>query len=766
VYILKKSKKILLSVLFIIIGATVVSGDVIHVYNNGFYIARGVYYQLNRRVTNAGIVDVHVLVVDLTYPGITLGPVMPNHGSRNTTTNLLRDGGAIGGINADFFNMGVYPGTPFGTVIQNGQILEMYRGRDDFATFLIDVHNTPLIEYIQPDIVFLNNGIRNLTIQAINKIEGAISATVFDRNAIYNTTGIDARQSGLVKIVVENDVITHISEPGEVVDVPYGGYIIALSQSYATYFTESILVGHTAELFVDASVDIDAIWQAIGGAGTILQDGQLSTSGYVVAPNSRHPRSAVGFSEDESTVFLVAVDGRGRSAGATHAEMATIMQDIGAYRAMHLDGGGSTTLGLREPGQENMRVINTVSDGSQRRVVNALGVFNNSIAGILSDIEIRTFPNRVFVGDVLDVNPVGLDGHLNTLELASDMVLLATESPVSRDGNMFFPTVPAPIDFNLTYGNFNTTASIEVLELAQIVPNVQTLDLNTGETATLTFTGLSPLGHSEQLNSVFIEATPADVGSFYNNVFTAGTSSGVIRASIGDIATYIGVSVNEQGHIDHPESDVSQNPYNVLLEPEDPGFDITIAGNTSLAPFLELPEIGDFVQMRNRALHTFMRGSNLGVFVGPTEITEMENLDTMAWSISYRLDNIGNGIGMVSLNATNGSLTNTSVYNWRFISEVNYYDIDHVIVLINTQVDTLPVYEQQMLLHALEQMVLERSVFVVSAVGTESTATIENGVNFINLGSLFDGDDINDNFQILRLRIYQGNINFDMQNAF
>ncbi|MCL1995623.1 MAG: phosphodiester glycosidase family protein [Defluviitaleaceae bacterium] len=763
----KMLKKMLSTALFIFVGVTAAHASPIHTHTTGFPISRGVYYQQNRHITSAGIVDVHVITVHLDYPGLTLGPVTPSHGDRDTTTNMLQYSGAVGGINADFFNMSLNPGTSYGQLIQNGLLLEMNRGGTSFATFLMDIYNTPLIEYVQADIIFLNDGIRNLTIQGINKIEAdPISATIFDQHAIYNTAGIDSRQEGLVKVVVEDGVITHISYPGELVYVPYNGFIIALAESYAYYFTESVLVGHSAELYIEANVDMDMIWQAIGGGSIILEHGELSTTGYIVAPNARHPRSAIGFNQMSDTVFLVAVDGRGTSIGATHEEMATILLELGAYRAMHFDGGGSTTLGLRTPREAYVRAINTFSDEAQRRVVNALGVFNNAPVGELTGIDIRTFPNRVFVGDALHVYPVGLDAHLNNLVIDSAFAHISSVPMLPREGNRFFPTIPGTFDINLAFGIHNATVEVEVLDLAQIVPNMQELELDTGESISLAFTGLSPLGHRGPLNVVRVDIMPIEVGTFYNGVFTAGTESGVIRASVGTVATYIGVNVNEQGHISHPASHVSRNPYRAFLDPHEPGFDITVVGNTSVEPFFDTDDLNFHVQIRNNALHNFMRGSNLGVFSGPTEIEGMENLPTLSWTSNYSFHNLGNGAAVISLNAERGSLTGTSPYNWSFVREIAYFEIEHVIILVNRQMYTLPAHEQQMFRHALEQMATQRSIFVISSTDAENSSVIENGVNYINLSGLFHEEEVNDNFQILRLRIYQGNITFDMQNVF
>lgn len=58
----------------------------------------------------------------------------------------------------------------------------------------------------------------------------------------------------------------------------------------------------------------------------------------------RHPRAALGLSDDH--VIAVACDGRrsGVDAGLTMAELAEVLRDLGATDAINLDGGGSTTL--------------------------------------------------------------------------------------------------------------------------------------------------------------------------------------------------------------------------------------------------------------------------------------------------------------------------------------------------------------------------------------------------------------------------------------
>jgi exopolysaccharide biosynthesis protein len=89
------------------------------------------------------------------------------------------------------------------------------------------------------------------------------------------------------------------------------------------------------------------------------------------------PRTAIGFSRDGRKMFLLTADGR-QSAfaeGLGLDELATMMVELGAYHAVNLDGGGSTTMIAREPGSATGQVENRPSDGAQRRVPNGLALF-------------------------------------------------------------------------------------------------------------------------------------------------------------------------------------------------------------------------------------------------------------------------------------------------------------------------------------------------------------------------------------------------------
>lgn len=85
---------------------------------------------------------------------------------------------------------------------------------------------------------------------------------------------------------------------------------------------------------------------AFGGFFTILKDFQKLP--FPLKTNDS--RTALGFSEDEKTLYILAVEGERhrRSIGLSFQECADIMLAIGAKDAMQMDGGGSTSLFINQ----------------------------------------------------------------------------------------------------------------------------------------------------------------------------------------------------------------------------------------------------------------------------------------------------------------------------------------------------------------------------------------------------------------------------------
>lgn len=87
---------------------------------------------------------------------------------------------------------------------------------------------------------------------------------------------------------------------------------------------------------------------AIGGGPVIVKDGFINVTNeeeqmFVKGENDRHPRTAMGYNRKRQLIIL-AIQGRfpGIAEGATLAEEAKILADLGCVEALNLDGGGSS----------------------------------------------------------------------------------------------------------------------------------------------------------------------------------------------------------------------------------------------------------------------------------------------------------------------------------------------------------------------------------------------------------------------------------------
>jgi len=94
----------------------------------------------------------------------------------------------------------------------------------------------------------------------------------------------------------------------------------------------------------------------------------------------RNPRTAMGLTEDKQTLILAVVDGRtSDSAGMYGEELASLMDQLGAYVAFNLDGGGSSQMWRSGTGYLNDYDGNNSGSGL-RSVANHWGVFAGGVA--------------------------------------------------------------------------------------------------------------------------------------------------------------------------------------------------------------------------------------------------------------------------------------------------------------------------------------------------------------------------------------------------
>jgi hypothetical protein len=152
------------------------------------------------------------------------------------------------------------------------------------------------------------------------------------------------------------------------------------------------------EDYLPGTINIGQIKTAVSGfAGGkfILKSGLINTTDL-----STRPRTGIGLSADKRYVYILAIAGSSgltdSSLGAGLTEMAGVFKAIGAANAINLDGGGSTTLVDRAPGNNSAYIL----IGGGRPVAVNLAVLYDGVIGGGTPVNTNPPP----VNTVLPVN--------------------------------------------------------------------------------------------------------------------------------------------------------------------------------------------------------------------------------------------------------------------------------------------------------------------------------------------------------------------------
>lgn len=118
--------------------------------------------------------------------------------------------------------------------------------------------------------------------------------------------------------------------------------------------------------------------EAVSGRPLLVAGGEVALDALDPFPgaNQRQPRTAAGVARGGRTVLLVVVDGRQtHSRGLTLYQLARVLVELGAERAINLDGGGSSAMYVERAG-------GIVSSPSRGRWVRALGMDETDTARV------------------------------------------------------------------------------------------------------------------------------------------------------------------------------------------------------------------------------------------------------------------------------------------------------------------------------------------------------------------------------------------------
>ena len=300
----------------------------------------------------------------------------------------------LAGINGDFFDINStkpLPKQTTGASVNNGEVVRaVSSGRqvgftnDGTTNSLIGGKELKFTSSHYLTVYDENqNEIQSFEINKINQ------APTGNEIAIYFSYYTEANANGIVTATVpaENSYIVENQERGYANSGTqfYGrGEVTSIDTAKELYVGQFAVVTENEEVqaLLDAKPLVRIQQNVIGdyadcdnisGCGA-----QLVVNGEYVANSDgmshyRHPRTVIGKKSDGSIV-MVTVDGRQADSGMygmTYDELSAMMMYYGVEEAYNLDGGGSTTMIIRN-GKGGFDVKNTPSDGGERHDANGI----------------------------------------------------------------------------------------------------------------------------------------------------------------------------------------------------------------------------------------------------------------------------------------------------------------------------------------------------------------------------------------------------------
>lgn len=394
-------------------------------------------YEISRDKKNA---QANVVTVDLNNPHIKINTVAGGgtYTNKATVSQMADRTNAVALVNGDFFTMQLQ-GVPLGASIIDGDMKSSPAVLTDIWSFGIDENNTAFIDSTKfVGKVTAPNG-KSYPIDGLNKTfywyqpskEYSHESKIQMYDSFWSSKSRGDKTAGEVLLSEDNVVEQIVYRKNIDMKIPKGKKILQVSGGSERFVRENIKVGDKVQ--INTNIEPNRNWKMmIGGHALLLENGAIKKyTKDVSSIGGIRARTAVGISKDGKTVYIVSCEGRTkRSAGLSLNELSQFMLDLGAFKAINLDGGGSTAMAVRNLGDiKRTRVTNPERNAAERKVVNGLGVFNTTTnTGVISDVKFESDLNTI-VGEQINLKlKSAWDEFLNPIDIKDRTYTVADNS--------------------------------------------------------------------------------------------------------------------------------------------------------------------------------------------------------------------------------------------------------------------------------------------------------------------------------------------------
>ncbi|UJF33238.1 stalk domain-containing protein [Paenibacillus hexagrammi] len=434
-------------------------------------------------------VNANVIEVDLTNPNVKIDAMAGtnNQFTKNQSVlGMVKDTGAVAGVNGDFFNT-TAEGVPEGAQITNGKVMATPAKISGLYSFAITKDNQPIVDIFDFQGTVTAKDGTSFELGGVNKTfywDDDGNPLIADGLFLYTDAWAMTQRAvdGIhvpTEALVVNDVVKEIQIDTNVkMAAPANGYILRGSGLAKDFIVNHLKVGDKITTKYDmiphdASKNYD--WKSfkmlIGGSTLLVDEAKPSYFTRNVNDfNGYQPRSrtAIGYSQDKKTAYIITADNNGSSKGMTLPELQEFMIQAGVWRGMVLDGGGSTQLVSRPLGEFTPQLTNKTEYGNQRAVANGVGVYSLAPKGELKGLILKG-QNVLFKNESSTYQFNAYDDYYNPVDITNIIPQWTSSSSVGTfKDNVFTATQIGKTQITAKSGKGTASMDVEVVGRDQI----------------------------------------------------------------------------------------------------------------------------------------------------------------------------------------------------------------------------------------------------------------------------------------------------------
>ena len=463
-------------------------------------IGKGVQFTAFERLDARGWINGEMLEIDISNSNISTevlqsGGVVSASAPISEATNRE---GAIASVNGDFFDINGTQASS-GVEIKNRELIKGPNNGRELSAGITTDGIGKLADVMLDGTVSFHDQAHSLA---------ALNQSSIPENGIglYNSLWGQASRSSAVfgsdsvyEVIVEDGVVVKAGSEissGKIEE----DTLVFIGREAGAEKLETLHIGDAVSVDYAPNISEEGEFEfAIGGSPVLVEDGEVQN----VNNQELAPRTAVGFSRDGKTMYLVLVDGRQSSSrGMSLFEMGELMKEFGAHHALNIDGGGSSTLTARTPGEQQAEVKNNPSDGEERPVSNGIGIFTEGGNGLLSGLNVSPAMEdenayRVFPGLTRNFNANGFDDAYDPVNTGQvQWEAYPGEFGSFNNDGVFLGYTPGLALAKAKAGDFEAESRIQVLdELHRIEASKSRISLVLGETDSFSIIGYDENGY-------------------------------------------------------------------------------------------------------------------------------------------------------------------------------------------------------------------------------------------------------------------------------